>query len=277
MPAWFSLKWAIVAVVGLFAALGVIGGVRKARRAWRNSLLGMITQGVKDEIRQGKVGPEDLNMRSVVQAPPKSVSDLSLTLIPRIAKDYPDLNVSEMQSAAQAVLVKSLQLQTEMTSGTNGDTVDRIERELCSCGIGVTRSLCQNLDQIIGAARSTGKTLIYRDVCVHKGGINEYKRTASTVEITFQYSLQYLQYQERNGKFISGNRATPTQARYNVKVINILDATRLAMEDTKGVGFNCPHCGAPVRHLGTDVCEFCGTAIKTVDMRVWLVDQLLEI
>lgn len=277
MPAWFSIKWAIIAVVGLCAALGVIGGVRKAKRAWKNSLLGMITEGVKDEIRQGKVGPEDLSMRSVVQAQPRSVSDLSLSLVPRITKDYPDLNLSQMQSAAQAVLVKSFELLTSMTTLTNGDTIDRIERELCNCGIGVTRSLAQDLDSQIGSARSTGKTLIYRDVIVHKGGINDYKKTASTVEITFQYSLQYLQYQERNGKFISGNRATPTQVRYNVKVINILDASRLAMEDTKGIGFNCPHCGAPVKHLGTDVCEFCGTAIKTVDMRVWLVDKLLEI
>ena len=263
MPAWFSIKWAIIAVVGLCAALGVIGGVRKAKRAWKNSLFGMITEGVKDEIRQGKVGPEDLSMRSVVQAQPRSVSDLSLSLVPRITKDYPDLNLSQMQSAAQAVLVKSFELLTSMTTLTNGDTIDRIERELCNCGIGVTRSLAQDLDSQIGSARSTGKTLIYRDVIVHKGGINDYKKTASTVEITFQ--------------FISGNRATPTQVRYNVKVINILDASRLAMEDTKGIGFNCPHCGAPVKHLGTDVCEFCGTAIKTVDMRVWLVDKLLEI
>jgi endogenous inhibitor of DNA gyrase (YacG/DUF329 family) len=60
-------------------------------------------------------------------------------------------------------------------------------------------------------------------------------------------------------------------------VINILDADRLQSEDIKGVGFTCPHCGAPVRHLGSDVCEFCGTAIKTVDMRIWLVDKLIEI
>ena len=260
---------------GLLVVLGIVGLVHKARSAFRNSLIGQIYNGVKNEVREGKVGPEDFSMKQEL-ATPKSVSDLSAALIPRINKDFPDLNLTQMQSAAQAVLVKSLDLLTDMTFGNNGDTIDRFQKQLPECGIGVTRSLCQNIDQIVGSARSTGKSLIYRDVCVHKGGINDYKRTASTVEITFQYSLQCLQYQERNGKFISGNRATPTQTRYNVKVINILDATRLAMEDTKGVGFNCPHCGAPVRHLGTDVCEFCGTAIKTVDMRVWLVDQLLE-
>ncbi len=269
--------------IGLIAGGGLLGilviavAVRKVRAAWRNSLLGVISQGVKDEIRQGKVGPEDLKFdRSMLQSP-KSVSDLSETLIPRIGRDFPNLNITEMQSAARAVLLKSFQLQMEMTTPTNGDTIDRIERELCDCGIGVTRSLCQNLDQKIGGARAEGRTLIYRDVSVHKGGINEYKKTASTVEITFQYSLQYLQYQERNGKFISGNRAAPTQARYNVTVVNILDASRLAMEDTKGVGFNCPHCGAAVKHLGNDICPYCGTAIQTVDMRVWLVDKLLEL
>jgi len=273
-------SWLTIALIAGGALLGVLTisvVVRKVRHAWRNSLLGMISQGVKDEIRQGKVGPEDLKFDRGMLQSPKSVSDLSETLIPRIGRDFPDLNITEMQSAARQVLVKSFQLQTEMTTPTNGDTIDRIERELCDCGIGVTRSLCQNLDQKIGSARAEGKNLIYRDVSVHKSGINEYKKTASTVEITFQYSLQYLQYQERNGKFISGNRAAPTQARYNVTVVNILDASRLAMEDTKGVGFNCPHCGAAVKHLGNDICPYCGTAIKTVDMRVWLVDKLLEL
>ena len=210
-------------------------------------------------------------------ATPKSVSDLSTALIPRINKDFPDLSVSQMQSAAQAVLVKSLDLLMAMTTGNNGDTIDRIQTELAACGIGVTRSLSEELWHKVGSARAEGKTLIYRDVIVHKGGINAYQKTESTVEITFQYSLQCLQYQERNGKFISGNRATPTQSRYNVKVVNILDADRLTAEDIKGVGFTCPHCGAPVKHLGTDVCSFCGTAIKTVDMRIWLVDKLVEI
>ena len=261
---------------GLLVVLGVIGIVTKVRRAFRNSILGQIYNGVKNEVSEGKVGPEDFSMKQEL-ATPKSVSDLSTALIPRINKDFPDVSVSQMQSAAQAVLVKSLDLLMAMTTGNNGDTIDRIQTELAACGIGVTRSLSEELWHKVGSARAEGKTLIFRDVIVHKGGINAYQKTESTVEITFQYSLQCLQYQERNGKFISGNRATPTQTRYNVKVINILDADRLTAEDIKGVGFTCPHCGAPVKHLGTDVCSFCGTAIKTVDMRIWLVDKLVEI
>ena len=261
---------------GLLVVLGVIGIVTKVRRAFRNSILGQIYNGVKNEVSEGKVGPEDFSMKQEL-ATPKSVSDLSTALIPRINKDFPDLSVSQMQSAAQAVLVKSLDLLMAMTTGNNGDTIDRIQTELAACGIGVTRSLSEELWHKVGSARAEGKTLIYRDVIVHKGGINAYQKTESTVEITFQYSLQCLQYQERNGKFISGNRATPTQTRYNVKVVNILDAERLQSEDIKGVGFTCPHCGAPVQHLGSDVCPYCGTAIKTVDMRIWLVNKLIEI
>ena len=261
---------------GLLLVLGVVGIVVKVRSAFRNSLLGQIYNGVKNEVKEGKVGPEDFSMKQEFSTP-KSVSDLSTALIPRINKDFPDLSLSQMQSAAQAVLVKSLDLLMAMTTGNNGDTIDRIQTELNACGIGVTRSLSEELWHKVGSARAEGKTLIYRDVMVHKGGINAYQKTESTVEITFQYSLQCWQYQERNGTFISGIRATPTQSRYNVKVVNILDADRLTAEDIKGVGFTCPHCGAPVKHLGTDVCSFCGTAIKTVDMRIWLVDKLVEI
>ena len=276
MPGGSLVFVGLCVVGGLLVVLGVIGAARKIHNAWTNSLIGTIVNGVKSEVQEGKVGPEDFKMTQTL-AQPKSVSDLSSALIPRISKDYPDLNVLEMQRAAQAVLLKSLELTTVMTSGDNSQGEDFIESELSSGTLGVTKSMAADLFQKISNARSTGKTLIYRDIMVHKCGINEYKRTSSTVEITFQYSLQYLQYQERNGKFISGNRATPTQARYNVSVVNILDASRFAMEDIKGVGFNCPHCGAPVKHLGSDVCQYCGTAIKTIDMRIWLVDKLLEI
>ena len=276
MPDKNLLLIAICVVGGLIVLLTVIGIVRAIRKAWKNSLIGQIMDGVKNEVKEGKVGPEDFKLNQAL-ATPKSVSDLSSALVPQINRDFPDLNVSQMQSAAQAVMVKSLDLLMQMTMGGNGDTIDRIQTQLAGCGIGVTRSLSEELWHRVEAARSEGKTLVYRDVIVHKGGINAYQKSSSTVEITFQYSLQCLQYQERNGKFISGNRATPTQSRYNVKVINILDADRLQSEDIKGVGFTCPHCGAPVRHLGSDVCEFCGTAIKTVDMRIWLVDKLIEI
>ena len=177
---------------GLLVVLGVIGIVTKVRRAFRNSILGQIYNGVKNEVSEGKVGPEDFSMKQEL-ATPKSVSDLSTALIPRINKDFPDLSVSQMQSAAQAVLVKSLDLLMAMTTGNNGDTIDRIQTELAACGIGVTRSLSEELWHKVGSARAEGKTLIYRDVIVHKGGINAYQKTESTVEITFQYSLQCLQ------------------------------------------------------------------------------------
>lgn len=267
---------AILVVGGLVVLLAIVVGIRKARSAWRNSLLGMIVNGVKQEVKEGKVGPEDFNMKQEF-ATPKSVSDLTSALLPQINQDFPGLNVEQMKSACQTVLIKSLELLTRMTSGDNSSTIDLIQSELAACGIGQTRSMTEELWQKVASARTEGTTLVYRDVKVHKSGINEYKKLSSTVEITFQYSVQCLQYQERNGKFISGNRATPTQARYNIKVINILDADQLAREDMKGVGFTCPHCGAPVTHLGTDVCPYCGTAIEAVEMRIWLVDKLFEI
>ena len=97
---------------GLLVILGIAGMVRKARRAFKNSLLGQIYSGVKQEVRDGKVGPEDFSMTQEM-ATPKSVSDLSAALIPRISKDFPNLSLSQMQSAAQAVLVKSLDLELE--------------------------------------------------------------------------------------------------------------------------------------------------------------------
>ena len=85
---------------GLLLVLGIVGIVVKVRSAFRNSLLGQIYNGVKNEVKEGKVGPEDFSMKQEFSTP-KSVSDLSTALIPRINKDFPDLSLSQMQSAAQ--------------------------------------------------------------------------------------------------------------------------------------------------------------------------------
>ena len=38
----------------------------------------------------------------------------------------------------------------------------------------------------------------------------------------------------------------------------------------------CPNCGAPIRSLGSKVCEFCGTAVQEVNHYAWSFDKIYE-
>ena len=39
---------------------------------------------------------------------------------------------------------------------------------------------------------------------------------------------------------------------------------------------NCPNCGAPVKTLGEKFCQFCGTAIKEINIRSWKFNSVNE-
>ena len=38
----------------------------------------------------------------------------------------------------------------------------------------------------------------------------------------------------------------------------------------------CPNCGAPVKTLGEKFCQFCGTAIKEINIRSWKFNSVNE-
>ena len=38
----------------------------------------------------------------------------------------------------------------------------------------------------------------------------------------------------------------------------------------------CPNCGAPIRSLGSKVCEFCETAVQEVNHYAWSFDKIYE-
>ena len=55
----------------------------------------------------------------------------------------------------------------------------------------------------------------------------------------------------------------------------VQDADRLHNRAT-ALGVNCPNCGAPVKTLGEKFCQFCGTAIKEINIRSWKFNSVNE-
>ncbi len=41
-----------------------------------------------------------------------------------------------------------------------------------------------------------------------------------------------------------------------------------------GIGVTCPNCGAPITSLGAKRCEYCGTAIEPLNLRVWKINAI---
>jgi len=91
--------------------------------------------------------------------------------------------------------------------------------------------------------------------------------------ITLQTAIEYLHYIKQNGIVVSGSQQTIEQDRYNLSIIYVYDVSLLPSSATNVVGINCPNCGAPVKGLGNKHCEFCGSAIQAIDIRIWRINQ----
>ena len=63
------------------------------------------------------------------------------------------------------------------------------------------------------------------------------------------------------------------QTRYNMELVYIQDLSKVA-DPATAVGVTCPNCGAPVTRLGSRFCEYCGTGIIPVDVRVWKLHRV---
>lgn len=42
-------------------------------------------------------------------------------------------------------------------------------------------------------------------------------------------------------------------------------------------GTRCTHCGAPIRRLGNMICEYCGSGVTPINIKVWSLHKFYEV
>ena len=96
--------------------------------------------------------------------------------------------------------------------------------------------------------------------------------------ISIQSAVEYFYYKTASGKLISGDKEYKKQTRYKMELVYIQD---IDMLDNAGigsaVGTTCPNCGAPVRSLGAKKCEYCGSYVEPVNIKVWKLQSFHEV
>ena len=56
-----------------------------------------------------------------------------------------------------------------------------------------------------------------------------------------------------------------------------IEVGALALGGETAVGVTCPNCGAPVTRLGSKFCEYCGSGLREISVRVWSINRIAEI
>ena len=58
-----------------------------------------------------------------------------------------------------------------------------------------------------------------------------------------------------------------------MELVYIQDLSKVGDYAT-ALGATCPNCGAPITRLGSKFCEYCGTGVIPIDIRVWKLHRI---
>ena len=237
---------AILVLGILICALVVIYKVRRASA----TLFGTenLSEAISDVKRQ-------------VATTPKSVSSMTSLMEPQIVRDFPDFVWEQFRDKANNLLIASL------TAISNGD-ISLLDEN-------VSEDVRTYISSRIEGNRIEGITERFNSIKIHQTEIANYKKNNGKCIITIQASVQYFHFKEKAGRVISGDRDLLTQTKYNMELMYIQNAE--AAGSGTGVGLTCPSCGAPITNLGAKYCEFCGTGVKEINIKVWSLHNLYEV
>lgn len=202
------------------------------------------------------------NTEAEYEATPKSVSGVTSIYLPKITQDFPDFHFVEMKRRAENVLTSYLR------------SVDELDASLLTEGL---NELKNKLEMRIDMLQDAGKTEHYENIRIHRTEISDYRKNRGRCSVTFQTSLQYNYWVEKDGYVVTGDRNRLYQSRYNVELIYIQDRDLVENEEDAGLAMNCPNCGAPLPKLGAKKCAYCDTPIVEFSIRTWNFSDVHEV
>lgn len=108
------------------------------------------------------------------------------------------------------------------------------------------------------------------DIRIHQTEIAGYVKQDGICTVKIQSSAGYVKDapERQDGK-------EKVQSRFYAELAYIQDAKKVK-SGAAGISLTCPQCGAPVTKLGGKFCEYCGSGIVPVNIRVWTFQKVYE-
>ena len=181
---------------------------------------------------------------------PKSLSSMESIYLPKIKKDFPSLNINELKSQAESVILKSF------------DGIEKREKDSFIQNDKINTYINNRIDEAINTDTHYSSTKVHRTV------INKYENNSGVATIYFQTGFEY-------NKKVGNDRMKKVQSRINTEFIYIVDESKVSKHE-KTIGLNCPNCGAPLKGVGQRVCKYCGSGTEDIVKRTWAINNIAE-
>lgn len=245
-------------LIGVLLLSGGIWGwlrVRKQVRLFSLAVFG--TSSLKEGLE---------NQADILGETPKSVSGMTKLCLPQIEADFPGFQWAQWKQRCENLLRGYLA------------ALDRQDISVLEAGegkdqeMGVSEELLRQTRFQIEEQKRRGVRETYRQVKIHQTEIARYQKEAGLCIIRLQSAVEYY-HEERPLEEGSGGSPQKEQTRYNMELIYVQDLGK-AGEYATAIGATCPNCGAPITRLGSKFCEYCGTGIIPIDIRVWKLHRI---
>ena len=180
---------------------------------------------------------------------PKSLASMESLILPRLKKDFPNLNVNELKRMAEEAILRCL------------EAIEKGSSEELKYGSDKVKAW---VDGILEDTK--GSKVVIDKMVIHKTVINRYEKVDGIASLYLQSGVEYF-YKEKDkiGKKI--------QDRFEVEFIYVIDASKVDVSK-KVLGLNCPNCGSPVTSLSEKTCSYCGSIVQDIVKRVWTLNNI---
>ncbi len=258
----FSTYKVLLALTGWSLALVIIGVIvivlgvvaRAMILRFRQSTLATLWGALRQAINSGELD------RWIDE--PRSVSGLDSILAPRIARDFPSLNLDEMKNIAQRLLRATLK-------SLENRKIEELEN--------ASETYKTKLKQLLHDKETLGIDISYGNIVIHRVVISDYQKRAGQCRISFQLPFR-ARYKEidSKGKLLAGTDEHDSQLRFTMTMVYVQDIHQLPSGEQTAVTTNCPNCGAPLTELGSTSCQYCGSPTEPINIRVWQFDDFIQ-
>lgn len=196
---------------------------------------------------------------------PKSVSGMTRVFEPQIQRDFPEFHTAQFRNKAENMLTAALEAITAENTAKIKEASDMLRDQ-------VENRIMDN--------KAAGVKEIYSQIRIHQTEITNYEKKDGKCVITFQSAVEHYHYTEyrsgkKSGTVAKGEKERKQQTKYNMEWVYIQDAKLAKTDNAKGTV--CPNCGAPVTNLGNMYCEYCGTAVTPLNIKVWSLHRYYEV
>lgn len=179
---------------------------------------------------------------------PKSLFGMEKLDLPRLNKDFKELNINELKRDAERTILNCL-------DAIETKNLKKIKEE--NLKVFINSKLEDLKDDVVS----------YDNIKIHKTILNRYEKNEGIATIRIHSAIEYI---------YSINKKSPhkVQTRFELEYIYIIDENKIS--NVKGIGLNCPNCGAPINSLGDKYCTYCNSGVVDIVKRTWILNNIKE-